>query len=256
MILTIDIGNSNITLGGFQGDELSFVARVSTRPMKTADEYAVSILQLLALHRVERDRICGAILSSVVPALNGVMKQAVSMLFDTEPLIVGPGIKTGLNIHCDIPSSVGADLICASVAAYHCHGGPVLIVDMGTATNMILVDRRGAFVGVSICPGVLTGLDALVRGAAQLPQVSPESPGAVIAKNTADCMRSGVIYGHAAMVDGMIDRISEEAGTTLSVCATGAQAHRILPHCHHSISYDEHLVLKGLRLLYEKNSRG
>ena len=254
MILTVDIGNSNIMFGGFSGDEFSFVARVATDPSATEDEYAVKILGTLSLHGVDRSQITGAIIASVVPPLNAILKKAITFLFGVEPLVVGPGIKTGINIHCDAPSSVGADLICACVAAHHLYGDPSLIIDMGTATKMMVVDRRGAFIGVSIIPGVLMGLNALAEGTAQLPKVSLEAPAAVIGKNTVDCMKSGVIFGNASMVDGMIDRINDEMGESLPVYATGGLASVIVKHCRHDITLDEDLVLKGLKVLYDKNN--
>ncbi len=254
MVLTIDIGNTNITLGGFEEDTLIFVASMSTDLAKTEDEYASKILSILALYGVERTRIQGAILSSVVPPLNAVIKKAVSFLYGVEPLVVGPGVKTGINIHCDMPSSVGSDIICACVAAHTIHGSPSLVIDMGTATNMMVMNRKGAFIGVSIIPGVQTGLDALSEKTAQLPKVALDAPRSVIAKNTADCMKSGAIFGHACLVDGMIDRITEEVGEDLPVYATGALASVIIGHCTHEIALDEHLVLKGLHILYKKNS--
>lgn len=254
MILTIDIGNSNIMLGGFSEDALSFVARIATDPSATEDEYAVKILNTLALHGVDKTQIIGAIIASVVPPLNAVMKKAVNFLFGVEPLAVGPGIKTGIKIYCDNPSSVGADLICACVAAHHLYGDPSLIIDMGTATKMMVVDRRGAFVGVSIIPGVLMGLNALAEGTAQLPKVGLEAPENVVGKNTVDCIKSGLIFGNAAMVDGMIDRIRDEVGEPLPVYATGGLASVIIKHCRHEITLDEDMVLKGLKILYDKNN--
>ncbi len=254
MILTIDIGNTNIMLGGFEKETLSFVAHISTDPIGTEDEYASKILNILALYGVERNAIDGAIISSVVPPLNAVLKKAVSFLYGVEPIIVGPGIKTGLNIHCDMPSSVGTDIICTCVATHHLYGSPALIVDMGTATKMMVLNAKGAFIGVSIVPGVLMGLNALSEDTAQLPKVSLETPRTVIAKNTADSMRSGVVFGHASMVDGMIERIIEEVGEPLPVYATGGAASAIVPHCNHAINLDEHLVLKGLYILYKKNT--
>lgn len=254
MILAIDIGNTNITLGGFEGEELTFVSRISTNPSYTADEYATKILHTLALHKVERAIVGGAIISSVVPPLNSVLKKAIQFIYGVDPLLVGPGIKTGLKIHCDNPASVGADLICACVAAHHIYGSPCLIVDMGTATKMMVVDRTGAFIGVSIIPGVLMGLRALSSGTAQLPQVSLEAPQSVLGKNTVDCMRSGVVFGNAGMVDAMIDRIGEEMGEVLPVIATGGLASTVIPHCKHDITPDDNLVLKGLNILYNKNN--
>lgn len=254
VILTIDIGNTNITLGGFVAEEPSFVLSISTETKKTADEYASKILGVLALHGIGRQSIRGAIISSVVPLLNSTVREAVKMLWGIEPLTVGPGIKTGINIHCDTPSSVGADLICACVAVHAIYGNGALIIDMGTATKMTLLDEKGAFSGVSILPGVEMGLNALSTGTAQLPMVELEAPRSAVGKNTADSMRSGVIYGNAAMIDGMIDRITEEVGAPLSLYATGCFAPLILPHCKHEIQFDETLVLKGLHIIYEKNN--
>ena len=254
MILTIDVGNSNITLGGFDDEKLVFVARVASDARKTEDEYAAIIKGVLAIHDVDCARVDGAVISSVVPPLNSVLRKAVSFLFGKDALLVGPGIKTGLSIHCDDPSSVGADLICACVAARAAYGAPALIVDMGTATKMIVLDGRGAFVGVSIMPGVQMGLDALSDGTAQLPKVSLEAPERVVGKNTVDCIKSGALFGHASMIDGMIDRIRDELGTSLPVYATGGYASLIVPHCKHEIATDEHLVIKGLNIIYKKNN--
>lgn len=253
MILTIDIGNSNISIGGFEGDELSFIVRISTEINKTADEYSGKILGVLAVRGIEKHNISGAIISSVVPPLNSVIKEAVKTIWGIDCIIVGPGIKTGINIHCDTPSSVGADLICASVAANCIYGSPAVIVDLGTATKMTVLNDKGAFIGVSIIPGVMMGLNALSENTAQLPKVELETPGSVIGKNTTDSMRSGVIFGNASLVDGMIDRINADLEAELPVYATGELASLIMPHCKHKITVDETLVLKGLNILYRKN---
>ena len=253
MILAIDIGNTCITLGGFAQDKLTFVSRLSTDLGATEDEYATRILSALALHKIDADCICGAIISSVVPPLNRVIKKALYFLLKKDPLVVGPGIKSGISIRCDMPSSVGADLIATAVAAHQLDTSPALIIDMGTATKMTVVDEKGAFIGASIIPGVNMGLGALSEQTAQLPKISLEAPAKVISKNTADCMRSGVLYGNASMVDGMIDRIQEEYGAQLRVLATGGMASLIIPHCKHEILIDEHLALKGLYVLYLKN---
>lgn len=254
MLLAIDIGNTNIVLGGFDGDELKFVARIATNASKTEDEYATKIRSILALHNVETPSVKGVIISSVVPPLNSVMKRAIRIVYGVEPIMVGPGIKTGINILCDNPSTVGADLICACVAAHHIYGSPSLIVDMGTATKMMVMDNNGAFIGVSIIPGVNIALKALSGGTAQLPQISLEAPDSVIGKNTVDCMRSGVVYGNASLIDGMIDRFNEEMGQELQVIATGGLASTIVCHCKHKIIMDDDLLLKGLNILYGKNS--
>lgn len=253
MILTIDIGNTNITLGGFEGNDIRFVSRLSTNHSATEDELAVRILGSLALHKTDSKDVTGVIIASVVPPINNAVKKAVRFIFGIESVFVGPGIKSGIGIQCDMPSSVGADLIAASVAAHYIYGSPCLIIDIGTATKMTVVNEKGAFIGTSIIPGVLMGLNALSEGTAQLPKISLEKPNAVIAKNTADCMRSGVLYGNASMIDGMIDRINEEFGENLKVYATGGMAPLIIPLCKHGITVDEQLVLKGLNILYQKN---
>ncbi len=254
MILTIDMGNTSIILGGFEGDELRFISRLSTDCSATEDEYSIRILSALSLHGVDKSEITGAIVASVVPNLNAVIKRAIRFIFGKEPLLVGPGIKSGIGIQCDIPSSVGADIIAAAVAAHYIYGSPSLIINMGATTTMTVVNHKGAFIGASIIPGVLMGLNALSEGTAQLPKISLEVPRTVIAKNTADCMRSGVLFGNAGLIDGMIDRITEEFGEELRVYATGELASAIIPLCKHDIAIDEHLVLKGLNLLYKKNT--
>lgn len=253
MVLTVDIGNSNINFGVFSGDDIKFVARIATDRAKTEFEYAASISNALSISKIDKSQIDGAIISSVVPPLNNVMKSAISMLYNVKPILVGPGVKTGINIHCDNPASVGADIICACVAAHFLYGSPSLIVDMGTATKMMVMNDKGAFIGVSIIPGVMVSLDALANRTAQLPMVSLEAPKNVIGKNTADCMRSGIVFGSASLVDGMIERIFEEVGNTIPVYATGGLASVITPYCKHSITYDEFLVLKGLNLIYQRN---
>lgn len=255
MILAIDIGNTNIVLGGFMDNELKFVARIATNASKTKDEYATKIKSILALNEIDKAEVKGAVISSVVPPLTSVMRDAVSMVYSVESVLVGPGMKTGINIHCDDPSTVGADLICACVAANSIYGNPSLVIDMGTATKMMLIDKTGTFVGVSIIPGVNIALKALASGTAQLPQISLEAPPSVIGKNTADCMRSGAVFGNASMIDGMIDRFCDETKCNLKLIATGGLAKTIIKHCKHEIILDDDLVLKGLLILYNKNKK-
>ncbi len=254
MVLAIDIGNTNIVLGGFCDDSLEFVARIATNPNKTEDEYATKIRSVLALHSVDKSAVKGAIVSSVVPPLNSVIKKAIKLVYDVEPIMVQPGIKTGINIHCDNPASVGADLICACVAAHHIYGSPSLIVDMGTATKIMVIDKNGTFMGLSIIPGVNIALKALSSGTAQLPQISLEAPKSVIGKNTVDCMKSGIVFGNASLIDGMIERFCDEMGENLPIYGTGGLAPTILCHCRHNITIDADMVLKGLNILYNKNS--
>ena len=253
MILTVDIGNSNINFGVFEGDEVKYVARLATDRAKTEYEYATAIDSLMSISGIDKSSIEGAIISSVVPPLNLAMRDAIRLLYGIDPILVGPGVKTGINIHCDNPASVGADIICACVATHFIYGSPSLIVDMGTATKMMVMNDKGAFIGVSIIPGVMVSLDALAHKTAQLPMVSLEAPKNVIGKNTSDCMRSGIVFGNASMIDGMIERIFEEVGSSLPVYATGGLSSIITPHCKHEIKYDQHLVLRGLNIIYHKN---
>ena len=253
MILAIDIGNTSIALGGFEGDDLKFVVRLSTDITKTEDEYASKIMNILALYNVTKENVDGAIISSVVPPLNSIMKSALRLVYDVDALMVCPGIKTGIGILCDSPSSVGADLICSCVAANTLYSAPALIIDIGTATKMIVTNKNGAFIGVSIIPGVMMGLKVLSNGTAQLPQVGLEAPATVIGKNTVDCMKSGIVFGHASMMDGMIDRINAEVGEELPVIVTGGYASAVATHCNHEMIIDEYLVLKGLNFIYQKN---
>lgn len=254
MILTIDIGNSAITMGGFVGEDLVFSSRISTVREKTADEYAISILDSFKLYGVDKCAVKGVIIASVVPPANSEIREAIKLVFGINPLFVGPGVKSGIQIQCDIPSSVGADIIASSVAAKHIYGSPCLIVDVDTVTKITLVDKKGAFVGTSIMPGVLMGLNALSEGTAQLPKISLEAPCSVMGKNTADSMRSGAIFGNASMIDGMIDRVEREAGEAITVCVTGALSSLVAPYCNHNMRNDAHLVLKGLNLIYGKNN--
>lgn len=253
MLLTVDVGNTNIVLGGYLGDDLVFVSRISTNPAKTDDEYATKIKSILSLKNISQATIKGAIISSVVPPLNNTIKNAVKKVYNVEPLLVGPGIKTGLNLLVDDPRQVGADLITASVGAFDKFKEPTLVIDMGTATKMMLIDENGAFRGVSIIPGVQIALKALTGGTAQLPQISLDSPSAVVGRNTNDSMKSGVIYGNASLIDGMIERIAKEYGKMPHLIATGGYSGDIIPHCNHHILIDEHLILYGLKLIYEKN---
>jgi len=253
MLLTIDIGNTNIVLGGFLKDELTFVSRISTNATKTDDEYATKIRSILSLKNISETVITGAIISSVVPPLNNTIKNAIKKVYGVEALLVGPGIKTGLNLLVDEPRQVGADLITASVAAYDQYKTSVLVIDMGTATKIMLIDSNGAFKGVSIIPGVQIAIKALTSGTAQLPQISLDAPPSVIGKNTIDSMKSGVIFGNASLIDGMIDRVLEEYGEIPKLIATGGLSGDIIPYCRHKIEIDDYLILKGLKIIYNKN---
>ncbi len=253
MILTIDIGNTNIVLGGFDDEKLRFISRISTNAKKTDAEYATKLKSILSLYGVDESEVSGAAISSVVPILTQTMANAIKIVFKVKAVIVGPGIKTGINLLADNPAQVGADLICACVAAAKLYTPPVLIIDMGTATKFMLVDESKSLTGVSIMPGVEISLKALTGGAAQLPQISLVPPKKLLGTNTIDCMRSGIIYGNAAMLDGMIDRIGDEVKSELTIVATGGLSRSIIPYCRHDVILDDDLILKGLLIIYNKN---
>lgn len=255
MLLVVDIGNTHIVLGGYDGDELKFVSRISTNMRKTVDEYASKLRSVLTLHGASSQTIDGCIISSVVPPISATMKEAIKLVYEVDPIIVSPGIKTGLNLYVDNPASVGADLICASVGAKARYKMPAAIIDMGTATKIIILDESGTFIGVTISPGVEIGLKALSGGTAQLPQIDLSEKPVLIGKNTIECMRSGVVFGSAAMIDGMIDRFEAELGVSLTKIATGGLAGVIIPNCKHKIEINPSLVLEGLKIIYEKNQK-
>lgn len=231
---------------------MKFKAAIETSRTKTEYEYASAFYNILTIHGISRKSILGGVISSVVPTLNSTVKRAVTLSFGIDALIVGPGVKTGLKIKCDDPASVGADLICASVAAGNQYQCPCLVIDMDTATKMIYIDKEGAFGGVVIAPGMNISLDALISKASQLPEVSLEAPERFIGKNTADSIRSGVIYGNAAMIDGMIDKISAEIGSAPTLIATGELFQYVQPQLSHTFATDSDLLLKGLYLIYTR----
>ena len=255
MILTIDVGNSNIVIGGVEGDEILFEARLRTEATKTSDQYCVDLKILMDVYGVEVKAIEGAIIASVVPQVLNSMQTAVKKLTGKTALVVGPGLKTGLNIHVDIPSQVGADRIVAAVAALGEYKAPLVLIDMGTATTIEVVEPENVYMGGVIFPGVMVSLDSLTSRAAQLPGISLDQPRQVIGRNTVDCMRSGMMYGTAAMLDGIIDRIAEELGHTSTIVATGGLAQFITPLCRHEIILEKELLLKGLNIIYKKNKR-
>ena len=256
MILTVDVGNSNIVLGGIREDAIAFEARLRTDATKTSDEYCIDLKMILEVYHIKADEIEGSIIASVVPQVLNSMKTAIVKLTGKQPLVVGPGLKTGLNIAIENPSQAGADLVVGCVAALREHKAPMIIVDMGTATTMIVVDKNNAMIGGCIMPGVKISMDALTDRTALLPGLQLDQPKKAIGRNTIDCMRSGLMMGAACMIDGMIDRMEEELGYETTVIATGGIAKFVLPMCRHSIIYDKDLLVKGLAALYRDNRRG
>ena len=255
MILAIDIGNTNIVLGCIENDRILFEARMATDLIKTSDQYCAELKTMLSLFEVAPENIDGSIISSVVPPVLNSFKTAIRKLTGCSALVVGPGIKTGLNIRMDNPSEVGSDLIVAAVAAIAEYGAPLLLVDMGTATTITAIDESGAFVGGCICPGVKISMEALTGRTAQLPGISLDEPRCAIGKNTRDSMRSGIMLGAASMLDGLLDRMEAELGTKVTVVATGGISKFVLPLCRRKMIYDRSLMLKGLKLLYARNVR-
>lgn len=253
MLLAIDIGNTNITLGAYEDEILRFTARLATAHGTTSDQYAVEIKNILELYGLNADRIEDCIISSVVPSVGGAVCNAVSLLCDIVPLELGPGVKTGLNIKIDNPAQLGADLVAGAVGAIIEYTLPCVVIDMGTASTISVIDRNGAYLGGVISAGVRLTLKALTENTAQLPSIDINAPKSVIGSNTVDCMKSGLIYGTAAMLDGLLDRISEELGEVPTVVATGGLSKDIIIHCKNNIIYNSNLLLDGLREIYEKN---
>lgn len=255
MLLAIDVGNSNIVIGCIDGGEISHVFRMVTDISKTEHEYAVGIKNILEFDGLKCDGFDGAIISSVVPPLVNVLKAAVKKLTGQSAVIVGVGVKTGMNILIDNPAQLGSDMVADGVAAIAAYKLPVIIFDLGTATTVSAIDARANYLGGALYPGVALSMNALSSGTSQLPKVPIEPPSAAISANTIDCMKSGAIFGTASMLDGMIDRFEEELGMKATIVATGGLAHKIIPYCRHEITLDENLLLKGLGIIYEKNKR-
>lgn len=253
MILAIDIGNTNIVIGCVDQEKIHFIERLSTVRTKTELEYAVDIKTVLDIYHINKDEIEGCMISSVVPQITNIAKLAAEKIVNKEVIVLGPGVKTGLNIKMDNPASLGADLVADAVAGIAEYSAPMIIIDMGTATTASVVDENKQYIGGMILPGVGVSLDALTSRASQLSGISIEEPKHVIGKNTIDCMKSGVLYSNAGAIDGIIDRIEEELGQKTTVIATGGLAKKIVPFCKRDIILDEDLMLKGLLIIYEKN---
>jgi len=255
MLLAIDVGNSNTSVGLFGNDaKLQFLAALDTDSRKTADQICVDLMNLFALYQFDFKQVTGAILCSVVPPLNFMMEKALTRLLGKPPMVVGPGVKTGLNIKLSVQTQVGADIVADAVAALEKFPAPIITIDMGTATTIGVISEGRNYEGGLLLPGVNVSLEALSRRAAQLPDISLQHPKALIGKNTEDCMRSGIVYGTAGMLDGIIDRIREEfPGKEVSVVATGGNAPVIVRYCRNKIIYDKYLLMEGLWTIYQKN---
>ena len=256
MILAIDIGNSNIVIGCIENGVIQNETRIATDLVKTSDQYCFDLKNMLSLSDVPVARLEDVIISSVVPPVLNSMRTAVLKLTGKKPFVVGPGIKTGLNILLDNPQQVGSDLIVAAIAALREYKPPLILIDMGTATTISVINKDRAYLGGCICPGVRISAEALLSRAALLPGINLDQPRRAIGKNTTDCMRSGIMLGAACMLDGMIERMEQELGERATVVATGGIARFVLPMCRREIAYDRNLLLKGLAVLYQMNRKG
>ncbi len=253
MILTIDIGNSNIVIGGVEGERITFEARLRTDSTKTSDEYCIDLKMLLDVYGVKPSDIEGSIIGSVVPQVLNSMQTAVKKLTGKSALVVGPGLKTGLNILIENPAQTGADLVVGCVAALREHKPPMIVIDMGTATTMVVLNQDGALIGGMIAPGVKISQEALTGRTALLPGLQLDQPKRAIGRNTIDCMRSGLMLGAACMLDGMVERMEQELGCKTTVVVTGGIAKFVLPMCRTPMVYDKDLLVKGLAMLYRDN---
>ena len=242
MLLAIDVGNTNIVIGCMDGETIEFTERLSTDAGKTSLEYAILFKTALDIHHVDTSRIDGAIISSVVPPVTPVIRTALRKITGIKALILGPGTRTGLNIRLDDPTAVGADLVAGAVGALQKYKPPVIVVDMGTATTLMAIDKDRNFLGGAIMPGVRLSLNSLVSEASMLQGISLDSP-------------KHILYGHAAMIDGLVDRMEEELEGEVTVIATGGLAAGVVPACRHQIQVDDTLLLTGMRIIYEKSRK-
>jgi type III pantothenate kinase len=253
ILLAVDVGNSQTQVGGFDGENLVFELRIKTEPGRTADEYGASLRQLIGHRYPQPWRAKQAIVCSVVPVATAEMTRMLERWFDVNPLVVGPGLKTGIAVRSSDPSAVGADRIANAVAVRDCYGYPALVVDFGTATTFDYVNAQGAYEGSVIAPSATGGIRALVRQTARLPQIELTWPKQIIGKSTVHAMQSGIMVGQVCMIEGLLARILDEVGPTQHLVATGDAA-EFVPYIKPALTFDGHLTLKGLRLLAALNS--
>lgn len=253
MLLTIDIGNTNMNIGLFDGELLTMSARLATERQKTDDQFAVEFLNIFKIYNIDFNCILGAVISSVVPEITVHVKNAVEKLIGTNVIVLSPGVKTGLNILIDNPAQLGADLAAGAVGAANEYPLPAFVIDLGTATKIYAIDENRGFRGCMIAPGVAISLQALTNTSSLLPAISLEPPKKACGTNTIESMQSGIVLGTASMIDGLLDRFSEELGEPKTIIATGGLSHFISPVCKREIVYDSDLILKGLKAIYNKN---
>lgn len=256
MILVIDVGNTNITYGVYRGNELVATFRMTTKQARTSDEYGMSIMELLRINAVEKEDLEGTIIASVVPNVMHSLTGAVTRYLKTPPLIVGPGVKTGIKVVTENPGQIGADRIVDAVAAYEIYGGPVLVLDFGTATTYDLVSEDGSFVACIIAPGIRISAKALWEGTAKLPEVEIKKPRSILAQETISSMQAGLIYGQIGQTEYIVSQVKKASGyDNLKVVATGGLGRLISEETESIQFYNSTLTLDGLRMIYEKNRK-
>ena len=255
MLLTADVGNTNIKFGIFDGDELRYKLSFSTNDKMTSDEFAVELYTFFQIYDIDYKKIDGSIISSVVPKVTQPLVDAIEIVMGVRSLIIGPGLKTGMDLKIDRPETLGGDIVCGCVGTYEKYGGPLIVIFMGTATVVAYVDENCAYRGGIIAPGVGISLDALTSRGALLPAVDLMAPKKAICTNTVDCMRSGIMNGTSCMLDGMIDLFMRETGKSCKIVATGGLAPQMIQNCTHEIAYEENIILNGLKSIYAKNHR-
>ena len=256
MLLAIDVGNTNIKYGVFNGDQLVASFRVSSRLSRTADEYGSVLVNLLSTKGISKQDINGVIISSVIPSLNYTICHMCEYFFGITPIMIGPGVKTGLNLKADNPKEVGADIIVNSVSAFRKYGGPVVVIDFGTATTFDVISKDFELLGVIIAPGIKTSLEGLVSNTAQLPMIELDAPKTVIGKNTKHCMQSGIIFGFAGLVDNILYKIKKELKLDdINVVATGGLGEIIAKEVKSIKTVDRRLTLDGLNMIYKLNNQ-
>ncbi len=255
MVLAIDVGNSTVTIGLFTVEgTLQFRATMKTVKDSTRDQYAMDLLNIFRLYNADMDGVTGTIISSVVPPMTTELTRAVRLLTGKLPLVVGSGIKTGLNIIAEAHGQLGADIVASCVAAIDKYPSPLIMIDMGTATTLSVL-KQNTYEGCVICPGLHIGVEALSQRAAELPHISIEPPPSILGRNTVDAMRSGAIFGHAAMLDNMIERLEAATWKAETVVMTGGSGVIVRKHCKRDIIFDANLLMDGLYLLYQKNAQ-
>ncbi len=253
MVLAIDIGNTNIVIGCCDDENVLFMERLTTNHTATELEYSISFKTILDIYGIDKNKISGSIISSVVPSVTDTIKGAVKKICGLDSMIIGPGIKTGLSIKTDNPAQLGSDLVVDAVAGIYEYGAPLVIFDMGTATTISVINESKEYLGTIIMPGMMISLNAMVSGTSQLPKISLDKPKKLIGTNTVECMKSGILYGTASSMDGMIDRIRDEIGEA-TVVATGGLAGSVVPLCRNKVILDDELLIKGLMIIYNRNS--